>query len=148
MTDVYFDDISKGDCFVSSRRSVTETDIVSFSAITGDYSVLHSDLQYIREQTPFRDRLAQGWLIITIQSGLDSALKAWRMLAYLGMERRFTGPVYPGDTIHVVYEVEAVRPSSSRPEAGVVTLRCDVTNQDGNVVCEGSETFLVERRQP
>jgi acyl dehydratase len=125
---------------------MTETDIVSFSALTGDYSVLHSDMEYIRKQTPFRDRLAQGWLIVTIQSGLDSELKRWRMLAYLGMERRFGRPVYPGDTIHVAYEVTEVRPSSSRSDGGIVTLDCDVINQVGESVCSGTETFFVERR--
>lgn len=145
MTEIYFDDIRKGERFSSGRRSVTESDILTFSAITGDYSILHSDLQYIREEAGFRDRLAQGWLIVTIQSGLNSALKKWRILAYLSMERSFLQPVYPGDTIHVEYEVEEVRASESRSDRGIVSLRCDVENQDGEIVCTGRETFLVER---
>jgi len=146
MSEVYFEDIHEGASFVSGRRSVTESDIVSFSAITGDYSPLHSDLEYIREHTDFRYRLAQGWLLVAIQSGLPSLLKSWRMLAYLGMDRRFSKPVYPGDTISTRYQVESVRPSASRANGGIITLRCEVVNQHREVVCIGSETFLVERR--
>lgn len=145
MTEVYLEQITEGMRFESGRRSVTETDIVSFSAITGDYSPLHSDLEYIREHTDFRERIAQGWLLVAIQSGLASALKSWKMLAYLGMDRRFMHPVYPGDTIHVAYEVDSVRTSSSRPSGGVVELKCDILNQHGTVVCTGRETFFVAR---
>jgi len=145
MAEVYLEQITEGMTFESARRSVTETDIVSFSAITGDYSPLHSDLEYIRKYTPFRDRITQGWLTVTIQSGLNSALKTWKILAYLGMDRRFIDPVYPGDTIHARYTVESVRPSSSRPTGGIVVLACDVVNQRGEVVCTGHETFFVAR---
>ena len=145
MTDVYFDQIEEGLRFESGRRTLSETDIVSFSAITGDYSPLHSDLEFIKEHTPFSGRIGQGWLLVSLQSGLACQLKSWRMLAYLGMARRFVHPVYPGDTIHVVYEVDSVRASSSRPTGGVVHLTCNIVNQDGVVVCTGTETFFVER---
>ena len=145
MSEVYLEQISEGMRFESGRRSLTETDIVSFSAITGDYSPLHSDLEFIKNNTAFRDRLAQGWLLVTIQSGLNSAMKSWKILAYLGMERRFMDPVYPGDTIHARYEVDSVRPSTSRPTGGIVQLQCDIVNQHGDVVCTGRETFFVAR---
>jgi acyl dehydratase len=145
MTDVCLEHISEGTRFESGRRTLTETDIVSFSAITGDYSPLHADLEYIRRNTEFRDRIAQGWLLVAIQSGLSSALKSWRILAYMGMDRRFIDPVYPGDTLHTSYEVESVRPSAGRPTGGVVQLRCEVLNQHGVAVCTGRETFFVAR---
>ncbi|MGV9868794.1 MaoC family dehydratase [Rhodococcus koreensis] len=145
MTEISLDEIAVGHRFTSSRRTITDADITSFSSITGDYSVLHSDLVYIKNQTPFRDRIAQGWLLVTVQSGLNSDLKQWRMLAYLGMERRFIEPVYPGDTIHAEYVVDEVRPSQSKPDRGVVTLSCAIVNQDGQTVSTGTETFLVAR---
>ncbi len=145
MTDVYLEDIIEGTRFESGRRTLSETDIVSFSAITGDYSPLHADLEYIRNSTGFHDRIAQGWLLVAIQSGLSSALKSWKILAYMGMDRRFIDPVYPGDTLHATYEVESVRPSVSRPTGGVVQLRCEVVNQNGVAVCTGREIFFVAR---
>jgi acyl dehydratase len=143
--DIALDDIAVGHEFESARRTVAEADIISFSAATGDYSPLHADEVFIREHTPFRGRIAQGWLIVTIQSGLRSEIDRWQILAYVGMERSFRAPVYPGDTIQAKYRVDDVRPSRSKPDRGVVTLACDVVNQDGESVCTGTETFLIAR---
>jgi acyl dehydratase len=145
MQDVALDDIAVGHTFSSARRTVSEADIVSFSAATGDYSPLHADEVFIRERTRFRGRIAQGWLVVTIQSGLRSEIDRWRILAYVAMDRSFREPVYPGDTIHARYRVDEVRPSRSKPDRGIVVLACDVLNQDGVTVCTGSETFLVGR---
>jgi acyl dehydratase len=145
VADISLDEIAVGHEFVSARRTVTEADIVSFSAATGDYSPLHSDEVFIREHTDFRGRIAQGWLIITIQSGLRSEIDRWDIVAYAGMERSFRAPVYPGDTIQARYRVDEVRPSRSKQDRGVVTLHCDVVNQDGTVVCSGTESFIVAR---
>ncbi len=142
---VRLDDLAVGHEFVSARRTVAEADIVAFSAATGDYSPLHSDEVFIREHTPFRGRIAQGWLIVTIQSGLRSEIERWDIIAYLGMDRSFRAPVYPGDTLQARYRVDDVRPSRSKPDRGVVTLACDVVNQDGDSVCTGTETFMLAR---
>jgi acyl dehydratase len=146
LQDVALQDLVVGHEFLSARRTVSETDIVSFSAITGDYSPLHADELHVREQTPFRGRIAQGWLIVTIQSGLRSEIDRWRILAYAAMDRRFVEPVYPGDTLQARYRVDEVRPSRSKPDRGAVTLSCDVVNQDGTTVCTGTEVFLVGSR--
>lgn len=142
---ISLDDIAVGREFSSARRTVAEADILSFSALTGDYSPLHADEVFVREQTPFRGRIAQGWLIVTIQSGLRSEIDRWRILAYVAMQRSFRAAVYPGDTIHAEYRVDEVRASTSKPDRGVVVLTCVVFNQDGATVCHGSETFLVAR---
>lgn len=141
---VTLDRIEVGEEFRSVRRTLTEADIQQFSAITGDYSPLHSDDVFVRENTDFRGRLAQGWLVVALQSGLRCAVGTWRILAYLSTSRKFVAPVYPGDTIHAEYRVEEVRRSRSKPDRGVVVLACTVVNQDGEAVVTGSEAFLVE----
>jgi acyl dehydratase len=143
--DISLDEIHVGHEFTSARRTVAEADIISFSAATGDYSPLHSDEVFIRENTGFRGRIAQGWLVITIQSGLNSEIDRWNIVAYAAMDRSFRDPVYPGDTIQARYRVEDVRPSRSKPDRGVVTLHCDVVNQDGAIVATGTETFIVAK---
>lgn len=140
-----FEQIAVGHEFRTSRRTVTEADITHFSAITGDYSPLHADQVFVEEMTDFRTRIAQGWLIVAIQSGLHCEIVDWRILAFLSTARRFVAPVYPGDTIHAEYRVEEARPSGSKPDRGVVKLACTIVNQDGVAVVTGTETFLVER---
>jgi acyl dehydratase len=144
--DIALEDIAEGHEFVSSRRTLFDADIASFCALTGDYSPLHADEVFIEENTDFGGRIAQGWLIVTLQSGLRCEIDRWQILAYAGMDRRFREPVYPGDTLHARYRVDSVRPSSSKPDRGVVTLTCDVVNQDGATVADGTETFIVARR--
>ncbi len=141
--DVGFDDLAVGDSFESVRRTLTEADIVSFSAITGDYSPLHADEVFVRESTDLSGRIAQGWLLVTIQSGLRSQIDRWKILAYLEMERAFRAPAYPGTTIHVRYRVEDLRRSASKPDRGVVTLSCEIVADDGTVLADGFEKFML-----
>ncbi len=42
----YLDDYSIGERFISPARTITETDIVNFSAFTGDWHPLHTDVEY------------------------------------------------------------------------------------------------------
>lgn len=144
---MHLEDIEPGRAFESARRTLTEADIVAFSAISGDYSPLHSDEVFVREHTPFDGRIAQGWLVTTIQSGLRSELDRWRILAYLAMDRRFRAPVYPGDTLQARYVVAERRRSASKPDRGVVALDCEVVKDGGEVAQTGRETFLVAARE-
>jgi 3-hydroxybutyryl-CoA dehydratase len=143
---IFFDEIEPGHRFVSSRRTLTETDIVWFSGISGDYSPLHTDEVFIATETEFRGRIAQGWLTVAIASGLRSEIARWQILAYLEVDCRWRSPAYPGDTLHAEFEVTEVRPSGSRPDRGVVKLDSQVLNQDGDAVMLCTEAFMVARR--
>ena len=139
----YFEDIAAGQTVITARRTITDADILWFCGISGDFNPLHTDIEFIREHTPFRDRIAHGHLVLSITGGLRSELDNWRIIAYLDCQRRFLAPVYAGDTIHATYLVTEVRPSRSRPETGVV--RCDVKalNQAGEVVQQGVDVLLI-----
>ena len=84
--------------------------------------------------------------MLAISSGLRSELDGLHLIAYLEEQRRFTAPVYPGDTISARYRVESVRRSKSRPGAGVVTMAIEVANQDGEIVQTGTDVLLVGAR--
>ena len=108
---IHFEEIQSGRRVVTARRTITEADILWFCGLSGDFNPLHTDIEFIREHTPFRDRIAHGHLVLTITGGLRSELDAWQIIAYLDCQRRFLAPVYAGDTIHAVYVVTEVRPS-------------------------------------
>ena len=57
----YFEDYTVGEVFVSPGRTITEADIVLFSAFTGDWHPLHTDVEYAAK-TPFKERIAHGML--------------------------------------------------------------------------------------
>jgi len=142
----YFDDIEIGHVVVTARRTMTDADILWFCGLSGDFNPLHTDIEFIREHTPFRDRVAHGHLVLSIAGGLRSELDAWRIIAYLDCQRRFLAPVYAGDTIHATYRVTEMRPSRSRPGTGVVTFDVETLNQDGEVVQKGTDVLLVGNR--
>jgi len=61
-------------------------------------------------------------------------------------ELRWIRPVLAGDTISFASEVESLRPSSSRPEWGIVEARHTGTNQRGELVFSLLATAFVPRR--
>lgn len=146
MERVHLEQIEVGQSWESARRTVTEADIVNFCGLSGDFNPLHTDDRFIREETPFRARIAHGLLVLSITSGLHSDTDAWHVLAYLEEQRRFVAPVYAGDTISAFWRVESARRSRSQPDKGIVTLEVEVRNQDGEVVQAGSDVLLVGAR--
>ena len=144
---IYFEDIEAGRRVVTARRTITEADILWFCGISGDFNPLHTDVEFIREHTPFRDRIAHGHLVLSIAGGLRSELDTWQIVAYLDCQRRFLAPVYAGDTIHAVYAITETRRSRSRPGTGVVTCEVETLNQAGEVVQQGVDVLLIGARE-
>jgi acyl dehydratase len=63
-------------------------------------------------------------------------------------ELRWIKPVLANDTIHFTSEIETKRPSSTRPEWGILQARNTGTNQRGEVVFSFLATAFVPRRNP
>lgn len=143
---IRFDDIREGDRFSSSSRTILDADIVNFAGVSGDFNRLHMDDTYAAG-SPYGRRIAHGLLVSSVVSGLRSRIDDYAVLAFLETTRRFTKPVFPGDTITVHYEVATCVPSMSRPTMGVVTLSVRVVNQSGEVVQDGSDILALERAQ-
>ena len=66
---MYFEEFEIGQRIISSGRTVTESDIVSFAGLSGDYNQIHTDAQY-SAQSLAGQRVAHGLLIMGIASGL------------------------------------------------------------------------------
>lgn len=136
-----------GETIVSPGRTITEADIVMFAGISGDWTELHTNVEYMRNSS-FGQRIAHGLLTLSVASGL--ALRAMQkkpleVLAFLGMDNvRFTAPVFIGDTIRVELEVIEARPSKSKPDLGILKFRNTVKNQRDEVVA-AYETALMVR---
>jgi acyl dehydratase len=142
----YFEDIEVGEAYESPGRTVTETDIVLFAGLSGDYNVLHTDAEFMKSSV-FGERIAHGLLGLAIQSGLFSrATQPYATLAFVGLRWKFKAPIKIGDTIRLRARVIAKR-ETSKPDRGLVTLERQILNQRGEVVQEGETDVLVERRR-
>jgi acyl dehydratase len=142
----YFEDIAVGEEYESPGRTVTETDIVLFAGLSGDYNILHTDAEFMK-QSIFGERIAHGLLGLAIQAGLftRAATQPYATLAFAGLRWRFKNPIKIGDTIHVTAKVIAKK-ETAKADRGLITLERTVLNQRGEVVQEGETDLLVERR--
>jgi 3-hydroxybutyryl-CoA dehydratase len=144
---IYFEDLEPGQQMQSAGRTITDADILAFAGVSGDFNELHTNEEWVKANTPFTGRIAHGLLILSIASGLRNAvLDQLFVIAYVNVERKFTGPTYVGDTITARWTVGDMRESGSRPEAGIVRLDCEVTKSDGTVVQHGPDVCLIGRR--
>lgn len=149
MDAIYFDDLTIGDAYQSPGRTVTETDVVNFSGISGDFIQLHTDAEYCKD-THFGKRMAHGLLGMSIASGLSTRTDlisgiSSTVIALLGMDWKFKAPIFIDDTIHVVLEVVEKR-ETSQPDRGIVVLSRRIINQHGDIVQQGQTPLMIRRR--
>jgi acyl dehydratase len=148
MTGLYFEDYQPGEVYTSVGRTVTETDIVLFTGLSGDRHQLHTDESWVQENTAFGGRIAHGPLGLAMAMGLTAqlGLSEGTTIAFLGIEEwNFKGPIRIGNTVHVEMEIADKR-ATSKPGRGVVTRTHRLINQDGVVVQEGRTLILVRAR--
>jgi len=140
-----FDDLAVGDEWESPRRTITETDVVLFAGLSGDFNPLHVDHSQ-SQNSPFGRPVAHGLLGMAIATGLISQAPRIDTMALLAiLEWKFLRPIGFGDTIHGVSMVEALQPHSSG-RRGVVTWQRRVLNHHGHLVQEGRTQTLVRTR--
>jgi acyl dehydratase len=143
---LYFEEFFVGLEVTSPARTITETDVVNFAALSSDWNQLHTDVEFART-TPFGQRIAHGLLVLSIASGLvvrigviEGTAEAFRELQW-----RFRAPVFIGDTVHLVAKVTKTR-AYPRLNNGMVTLELKVLNQRNEIVQQGTWLALVRSR--
>lgn len=142
----YFDDFQVNDEFISARRTITETDIVLFAGLSGDYNPLHTD-ETFAQNTPFKTRIAHGLLGTSIATGLQNQMGIFEgtTLALIEIVLKFTGPILPGDTINIKLVVKDKK-ETSKPDRGIINVVMYVINQNEKVVQEMTQAVMLKRR--
>jgi acyl dehydratase len=141
----FFDEIEVGEEYESPGRTVTETDIVIFAGLSGDFNVLHTDAELMKDSI-FGERIAHGLLGLAIQSGLFTrATQTYATLALTGLRWKFKGPIKIGDTVRLRARVIAKKETPDA-DRGLVTVERTVVNQRDEVVQGGETDLLVERK--
>jgi acyl dehydratase len=141
---LYFEEFTVGQKIVSRNRTVTESDIVIFAGLSGDFNQIHTDAEFSRT-TPFGQRVAHGMLGASIASGLAmrTGVLEGTVLAFREInEWKFIKPLFIGDTIHVELEVAETK-ALPRVGGGTVIIALDVKKQDGETAMRGTWTVLV-----
>ncbi len=144
---MFFDEFQPGFKIVTAGRTITESDIVRFAGLSGDYNQIHVDAQYAAGSIAGQ-RVAHGLLVLSIASGLavQTGMMEGTIIYFREItEWKFVKPVVIGDTIHVVVEVKETK-EIRRIGAGSVTMDLEVRNQKDEVVNRGLWNVLVALR--
>ena len=144
----WFEEFKVGQVFEHEiRRTVTESDNVTFTTATMNPAAIHLDADYCKT-TEFGRPLVNSIFTLGLVIGLsvqDTTLGT--TVANLGMsDTRFPVPVFAGDTIRSRTTVKETRASKSRPNAGVVTFLHQGFNQRGEEVCTCTRQALMLRK--
>jgi acyl dehydratase len=142
----YFEDFSLGERFALPSRTVSEAHFLAFQAASGDNHPIHYDRPYCRARG-HRDLLAHGYQVLiqtAAGAGIFPHLVEDSLLGFIEQSSRFLAPVYAGDTLYPVLEVSQLE---AQRTTGILTLASTVRNQDGDVVLEGEQRYLIRKRE-
>jgi acyl dehydratase len=143
----YFEDFVIGDEATTAARTITETDVVNFAALTGDWNEIHTNKEFAASG-PFGQRIAHGALVFSVSTGLTVRLgqTADTVIAFYGLDRlRFVKPVFIGDTVRVRQQVQ--EKTARNGKSGLLTMLNEVLNQKDEVVVSYTAKVLLKRRQ-
>jgi acyl dehydratase len=139
-----FDDLAVGEREVTRRRTLTEADVVTWCAYTGDSFWLHTDAVAAAESM-FGQRVVPGIMVFAYATGLGVPPGSATILANYGTERlRYPRPTLIGDSIRL--EIEVLAKDDRDAETGIVTFRWDAVNQNDVTVCASWLKVLMARR--
>jgi len=144
---LFLEDFIKGQTYEGSSRNITEADVLSFAALTGDRHPIHYDAEYARS-TRFGRPVAHGLHLAALTAlgatPLSKRLEA-SMIALLEQNARFVKPVFVNDMLRSEFEVQEVDPRRDK-EWGTLKLAVRLINQRGEKVLEGQHVYRLRRR--
>lgn len=143
---LYLEDLEPGSRF-ETASVIVERDAIKRFAADFDPQPFHLD-ERAAEGSFFGGLVASGWhtAAITMRLLVTSGLPIAGGVIGAGGELVWPKPVYPGDELTVGVEVVASKRSASRPERGLVTVRCETRNQKGEVVQVMTARLVVPAR--
>ena len=147
MRALYFEDFAPGDRFESAPLPISEALIVEFGRFY-DAQVFHTDPEAAKA-TVYGGLIASGLqtIALTFKLFLETGAIAASSLGSPGLDEvRWKRPVRPGDTLHVLAEVIEARPSTSKPDRGIIRVRYTTVNQQNETVMTLIGNQLIARR--
>lgn len=148
MAELYLDDFKAGDAFLSGGITITESEIIDF-ALKYDPQYFHLDVDAAAESI-YGGLIASGFqtLAVCFHLFIQKGILAKSSLGSPGIDDlKWRAPVRPGDTLKTRTEVLEVKPSSSKPDRGILRLRYSAMNQHGDEVLSFVLNHLLKRNE-
>ena len=145
-TGLFFEEFEIGSTYESQGRTISESEVMAFAGLSGDYNPLHTDAEFART-TPFGERIAHGMLTVAISTGMSNwtGIFAGTTIALLEQNIQYKSAVKFGDTVHLVMKVTEKR-ETSKPDRGIVIMVAQMLNQRDEVVVDMIWTQLMVRQ--
>jgi 3-hydroxybutyryl-CoA dehydratase len=141
-----WEQLSPGQRFRTLNRTVTETDLVMFTGVTGMLETIFIDHTFSAERGAIEGRFVPAALTYSLIEGLlCQTMIQGTGLAMLELKKRIVAAVRVGDTVHGEIEVLSVRPTS-KGNRGIVVSRVDVKNQHDEIVMTYEATRMLAGR--
>jgi acyl dehydratase len=147
MTDRYFDDFAIGERIVTQGVTLTESMIIDF-ALRYDPQPFHMNVEAAR-QSNYGGLIASGFhtLALGFRMVIETGVFRAASMGSPGFdELRWLKPVRPGDTLHTEIEVMEKKPSSSKPDRGILRIAYRIKNQKDEAVLTFLSMHLLKRR--
>ena len=143
--EMFYEDVPVGFAFETGGIVVTESHVVAFAGLSGDFFDVHMDDRFA-QSLGFPGRIAHGLLCLAMVDGLKNRAQArFAGVASLSWQWNFRQPVLIDDRITARVRVSAKR-MTRRPDRGILTLQFEVCNQGDQVVEDGTNLLLVRTR--
>jgi acyl dehydratase len=142
---LFYEDVPRGLRFETGGIVVTESHIVQFAGLSGDFFDVHMDDRFA-QSLGFPRRIAHGLLCLALVDGLKNRAESrFAAIASLSWQWNFRSAVYIGDRIAARITVSDKR-MTRRADRGILTLQLEAFNQDAAVVQDGSNLLMVKTR--
>ena len=142
----HLEELRPGDTIVAGPRTVTQEDVEHFAEFTGDTFYAHMDAEAAAANPLFGERVAHGYLIVSLAAGLFVDPDPGPVLANFGVDNlRFLTPVTFGDALTVTLTCKQLTPRDSA-DYGEVRWDADVARQDGESVARYDVLTLVAKK--
>ena len=139
----YLEDFEVGTTYRSAARTVTETDVVNFAGLSGDFNPLHMDEEYARNESMFGKRIAHGMLGAVFMTGMSNQMGM--TIAFLELTIRYVAPLEIGSTVHLEFTPTEIR-HSSKPGRGILFLDANLINQSGKTITACKWNLMMKAR--
>ncbi|AUW93822.1 MaoC/PaaZ C-terminal domain-containing protein [Sulfobacillus sp. hq2] len=144
----YYEDFQVGAQWNTPARTITESDVMHFAQLSGDFNPLHTDFEFAKHQR-FGKPVAHGMLGLSIVLGLIARLNIFdgTAVALLGIDQwKFSAPIFFGDTVHAMVTIRDMRETRD-PRYGILFRSVQLVNQTGTVVQSGELNIMMQRKQ-
>ena len=142
----WFEDFTEGEIFNLPSRTMTEAIFLAFQASSGDNHPIHYNVEFCRAHG-MPHMLAHGFQV-AIQTvagaGMFPFMVEESLKAFLDQSSRFLAPVFVGDTLYPSLTVAKLEAQNT---TGILTMASSVRNQKGVVVLDGTQRYLLRKRQ-